>query len=354
MKNQQNKLIAGDCAHSYLNVSKKLNKLKGKSLFITGGTGFMGSWICEMVYYMNAVHDMDISLFLMARNQDRFDKNFPYLKKSKKIKFIRSDVKDNLDLPKSVNYIIHAAANPDNRFHSSRPFESMTTVGEGTSALLQSAMRLSNLENIVNVSSSSVYSTTLKKGERFSEELLGPCGDNRFSNSFSEANRYGEALCYSARSELRLPITTVRPFTFCGAYQSIDSPWAINNFINDALHERPIRIHGDGKDIRSYMYGSDLAAWILVIMLHAKSGQTYNIGNSDAYSLKEIAEKVAIFFQPKSSIMTNTSLVMDHNHSILLPDVTKAKQDFGLEQFTDINIAIERTAQWYKEGFNNA
>jgi dTDP-glucose 4,6-dehydratase len=349
MKNQQNELITNDCAHSYSRVSKKLKNLKGKSLLITGGTGFMGSWVCEMVHYMNTAHDMNINLFVMARNQDRFDRNLPHLKNLKNIKFICSDVRNNLDLPKSINYIIHAAARPDNRFHASRPFESMTTVGEGISAILQSATRLSNLENIVNVSSSAVYSTNLEKGEKFSEESLGLCGDNRVSNSFSAANRYSEALCSAARSELRLPIITIRPFTFCGAYQSIDSPWAINNFINDALHKRPIRIHGDGEDIRSYMYGSDLAVWVLVIMLHAKNGGVYNVGNSNGYSLKEIAGKVARYFQPESNIMINTSLVADHRHSILLPDVKKAKQDFGLEQFTDIDTTIKRAVQWYKD-----
>jgi dTDP-glucose 4,6-dehydratase len=349
MRNKQNKLITDDCNRSYSEISGKLEKLKGKTLLVTGGTGFMGSWICEMVYYMNKVHKMDISLFVMARNQTRFDNNLPHLKNSKKIKFIYSDIRNNIEIPKEVNYIIHAAANPDNRFHASRPFESMTTVAEGTSAIFQSASRLSNLYNIVNVSSSSVYCTKLKEGEKFSEDFLGLSHSSKVSYSFSAANRYSESLCSAARSELRLPISTIRPFTFCGAYQDIDSPWAINNFINDAIHKRPVGIHGDGEVIRSYMYGSDLAVWALVIMLHAKNGQVYNVGNPNGSSLKEIANKVSNCFQPMPSVMTNTSLVANNNHSILLPDVAKAERDFGLKQYTDIDISIKRTIQWYKD-----
>jgi len=352
MKNEQNKFITNDCNRSFSEASEKLEKLKGKTLLITGGTGFMGSWICEMVYYMNKVHKMDISLILMARNKARFERNLPHIKNSKKIKFIYSDVLKNIEIPKKVNYIIHAAANPDNRFHASRPFESMITVAEGASNLFQSASQLPSLHNILNVSSSSVYCTHLKKGEKFSEDLSDSLCSNKVSDYFSAANRYSESLCNAARSEFRLPISTIRPFTFCGAYQDIDSPWAINNFINDALHKRPIKIHGDGEVIRSYMYGADLAIWTLVIMLHTKNGEVYNVGSTHGSPLKEIANKVASYFPPISSIMTNTSLVANNHHSILLPDTAKAERDFGLKLYTSIDTSIKRSAQWFKDNLN--
>jgi len=346
MKNKQNILITNDCKSSYLEFSSKLERLKGKTLLITGGTGFLGSWLCEMVHYMNTFHKAGINLFIMARNKDRFENNLSHIKDAQ---FICSDIRSNIDLPKDVNYIVHAASNPDNRFHASRPFESMTTVAEGTSAIFQSAERLSGLENIVNIGSSAVYSEVLKGGESFSEDCLGSLYGNKLSNSFLEANRYSESLCAAARSELHLPIVAIRPFTFCGAYQSIDSPWAINNFINDAIHKRPIRIHGDGKVIRSYMYGSDFAIWTLVIMLNSKDGEVYNVGSSSGHTLREIADKVSNNFRPISNVITNTSLVGENNHTVLLPNVTKAEKDFGLRQVIDIDKSIERSVQWYKK-----
>ena len=151
---------------------------------------------------------------------------------------------------------------------------------------------------------------------------------------------------------MRLPIATVRPFTFCGPYQSIDSPWAINNFINDALNKRPIRIHDNGEVVRSYMYGSDLASWLLVILLHAKNGQVYNIGNTNGYSLKEIAEKVVSCFNPSPRIMLNTSLIPSSKHSILLPNTEKSEIEFGLKLYTDIDTSIKRSVEWYMSEVN--
>ena len=194
MRNKQNKFIISDCIRSYSGAHQQLENLKGKTLLITGGTGFMGSWVCEMVHYMNEAHNMGITLFLMARNQTRFEKNLPHIIGSKNIKFIYADVRGNIVIPKEVNYIIHAAANPDSRFHASQPFESMTTVAEGTNSVFRSASRLSNLANILNVSSSAVYSKNLEKDEKFSEDdLISNVSDglpNYFSDSNSANDRY--------------------------------------------------------------------------------------------------------------------------------------------------------------------
>ena len=352
MKKKQNISITSDCTRSYAGVQKKIEELKGKTILISGGTGFMGSWVAEMVHYMNEAHNMEITLFLMARNKSKFEKKLAHLKDSNNIKFIYSDVTKGAVIPKTVNYIIHAAANPDSRFHASQPFESMSIVAEGVSSVFKSATRLSNLNNIINISSSAIYSRTLGQNEKFCEDNPGTHPDGDLPDYFATANIYSETLSSAARSQLRLPIVIVRPFTFCGPYQSIDSPWAINNFINDAINKRPIRIHDNGEVVRSYMYGSDLAAWLLVMLLHSKNGQVYNVGNSNGYPLKDIAEKVASYFSPVPRIMLNTSLVPSSKHSILLPNTEKSEKEFGLKLFTDIDTSIKRSVEWYKSEVN--
>ena len=158
MKNKQNKDIKSDCELVFQKVSEKLKKLSGSTLLITGGTGFLGSWVSELVFYMNENHKMNVRLYLVDRDFEDFKSNLPHLVESENIKFIRSDIRHLTEIPSEVNYIIHAANNPDNRFHSSRPLESMTTVAEGIGAVVKSASLTQNLLKIVNISSSSVYS----------------------------------------------------------------------------------------------------------------------------------------------------------------------------------------------------
>lgn len=347
MTRKQQKIITEDCERIFLEVSGKLESLADSVLLITGGAGFMGSWISELVHHMNQSYKMGIRLFILDRDRELFASRQSHIAEASGVEFIRCDIRSLMDMPREVNYVIHAAATPDNRFHSSRPLDTITTIADGTGVVLRAANRVSNLLKFVNISSSSVYAQGQNNG-KISETSLGLPLGLQMANAYAEAKRYAEVLCAAARSEARIPVVTLRPFTFCGAYQNLDSPWALNNFINDALNKRPVRILGDGKTVRSFLYGADLAAWILVMMTHAKSGQVFNIGSEIGLTLGEVAQKVASCFQPMPNVLLNTSLTGPVPNSTLVPDTSAAIKEFGLKQFTDIDTAIYRTIQWHK------
>ena len=86
--------------------------------------------------------------------------------------------------------------------------------------------------------------------------------------------RYAEAEAAAWRSVAKLPVVTARPFAFIGPYQGLDKPWAVNNFLRDALLCVPIRILGDADTVRSYMYPSDMAFWLLAILAEDPAAPT--------------------------------------------------------------------------------
>ena len=100
---------------------------------------------------------------------------------------------------------------------------------------------------------------TIPQKEPIAEKSFEGFDPSAFPAAYAEAKRYGESLCTLFRNQFRLPIVNVRPFSFVGPYQSLDAPWAINNFIRDVVMRQPIRIQGDGTAVRSYMYGADMA-----------------------------------------------------------------------------------------------
>lgn len=344
---RQDRFITEDFDRIHPLAARPLEALRGSVLLVTGGAGFVGSWLCELVHYLNRVDQAGITLHVVDRDRERFERRLPHLARDERIHFIRCDVRSLLEMPREVNYVIHAAGTPDNRFHASCPVETMTSIAEGTASVLRAANRVSNLVKFVNLSSSAIYATNPGL-ERIAETAAGLTLGAGSSGAYAEAKRYAEVLCASARSEAKIPVVTVRPFTFCGAYQELDAPWVLNNFINDALHQRPIRILGDGKSVRSLMYGADLAYWLLTILLKADSGQVFNVGSDRGDPVLELAQRVASHFSPAPAIQTHTSLVRLHENSRLVPDVSAAKTQFGLDIYTGPDQAIARTIDWYR------
>lgn len=339
--------INDDLVRIYPSVANKLSESYGKCFLITGGAGFLGSWICEWLMFLNRNENAGIKIYILDRESDKFEQRFSHEINNKEIVIINSDIRSLTEIPRDVNYIIHAAATPDTRYHVSCPMDTMTTIAEGTAAMLRAASRLNSLIGILNISSSAFYANAGSASLKESGEALN--FSPNLSTVYAEAKRYAEKLCQAARNELRIPIVNVRPFTFCGPYQNLSSPWILNTFINDALNNRQIRIYGDGHTVRGVMYGADFAVWVLIILMHSKSAATFNVGSDIPVLASDLANRVAANFSPQPSIMLNTSLAKINDRTYLLPDLNAVKDEFNIGLFTNLDLSVSRTVSWFKQ-----
>lgn len=339
--------MRNDCRQS-CNNGERLEALKGQSILVTGGTGFVGKWIAETVAYLNAEHDFGISLHLLARNTTNFQNEVPHLAKLPFIYLIDQDVRNVSDLPEDVSWVIHAAASPDNREHSTEPLRTIDTIYRGTAALLDACMRLPNLNKFVYLSSNNIYGNTQEDKQKISENDMGLLSCNTVHASYSEAKRLAETVCASYRSQQRLPIVILRPFAFLGPYQGLEKPWALNNFIRDGILGSPIRILGDENTVRSFLYASDMAYWILAVLAGAINNYTYNLGSDDAVTLKNLAEKIASVFHNKPEIIVKSSRDFQQTSKVSVPDISSIVKDFGVRQTVDFDTALLKTINWYQ------
>ncbi|MCE1229468.1 MAG: NAD-dependent epimerase/dehydratase family protein [Firmicutes bacterium] len=341
-------LLQEDCARVAEHDAGGLDALRDSHLLVTGGSGFMAGWIAEMVCHLNEHRRMQIRLSLLARNRTQFQDRLPHIASKPYVTFLQGDVRDIVDLPKDVNFVLHAAGSPDNRNHTTNPIGTMITIADGTRALIQAAERAANLRMILNVSSGNIYGRQPSSLERIPENYAGAPACGGVESAYAEAKRYAETLMTAARSQSRLPVQTVRPFAFLGAYQPLDAPWAINTFLNDALQKRPIRVMGDGQTVRSLLYGADMALWVLTILARGRTGHAYNLGSNQGISLESLARKVSSHLQPSPEVILNAALSRNVPTSILVPDTQAAERDFGLRVLTDLDTAIQRTLKWHQ------
>jgi dTDP-glucose 4,6-dehydratase len=346
MNQIQIEMLNEDCKKSCIDY-KSLLPLKDQKILITGGTGFIGKWLCEMVSFLNTNFDFNTHLYLIGIDVESFSNDAPHLAKKTFISLIEQDVKNLHDLPNDVNWVIHAAASPDSRVHVSQPLRTLETIYRGTNLILDYCFRLPTLNKIVHLSSNQVYGK-IEGDNLIAEEMCGAVESTKFTNIYAEAKRISESVCSVYRNQNSLPIVICRPFSFIGPYQHLDKPWAINNFIRDGLLGGPIRILGDGKIMRSYLYGSDTAYWILSALVSGEVGEVYNLGSSEAITLNELAIKVKSILSSNMEISGKSSKDEYLNTVATIPDTNKIKTRLKVQEKFSLDESIFQTIAWNK------
>lgn len=341
--------IRGDCllaASSHVSV---LRALAGSRLAVTGGTGFLGTWIAEMVTALNDEFKLGVRLEVIATDASGWVARHPHLGSRPEIGVHNHDVRSSLELPADVRYVIHAAGIPDGRVHASDPLRVFETGVIGTSRVLAAVAGLAGIAGFLHVSSGLVYGG-VAGSEGFREDAASLVEVGAVGNVYADSKRAAESLCAIYRSQFRLPVVTVRPFTFMGPFQALNRPWAFNNFLRDGLGGREIRVHGDGEARRSFLYGSDAAAWALVALVKGESGRVYNLGSAAKVSIRDLAEQIAAQIPSRPGVLYRTLPAAQLRQRDFFPATTRAVSELGLHETVDLPSALAKTIAWYKKG----
>jgi dTDP-glucose 4,6-dehydratase len=322
--------------------------LRNTHIYITGGTGFLGTWLLEFICALNDEHNFNIRASISCRSTEHFSRSCPHLFKRKEFSFNGTDVKNISELPKDVTHIIHAAAFTNRNQFASYPTHVLENNINATIRILRLSQQLNDLRGILHVSSGLVYGRYKLDTGSIKEDTSGGLMPSFDSNSiYSESKRASESIAAAFLSEAKLPIAVARPFAFVGPYQSLDLPWAVTDFIRDAFKGGPVKIMGDGSTIRSIMYASDFANWILHMTAYAQPRSVYNVGSSHPVDLLSLATLIGSHFTPQPRIVTSAGNAVQ-NPDKLVPSVEKAERELGLKITVDLENAIARSIEWHR------
>ncbi len=327
--------------------TEPLKPLAGSHLVITGGTGFLGTWLLELIAALNTDHQFNTRVTVYSRSAPDFIRHHKHLGSRKEFRFLEGDIRFLTELPHETHYIIHAAALTDRRLFASTP----TAVGEvnsvGTIRLLRAAVLLEDLRNLLLVSSGLVYGPQSLTMERINENYSNGFPCDNVNVIYAESKRFSEAFAASFVSETKIPLVIARPFAFVGPYQSLELPWAVTDFIRDSLAGRPIKIMGDGSTVRSLMYASDFAYWTLAALVRGQARHAYNIGSPEPVDLLSLARMITQHFTPPPDILTRMGQ-SGHETTRLVPCVEKSRRELGVQLTVPLADAIQRTINWHR------
>lgn len=315
--------------------------VRGKTVLITGGAGFIGSSLAEKLVADNRVVLFDLQF-------EGKPVEFTSLRENPNVKIVRGDLLDgtNLEgLAAEADIIVHAAAIVGVKDVCNAGRKTLETNYVGTSRLLQAAAKARHLERLIYFSTSEVFGVNSFRVNENSPPSIGSISEARWS--YAIAKLAGEHLAKSYHREIGLPISIVRPFNVFGPKRTGDH--ALLRFIMNSLHGQPIEVHSDGSQIRSWCYIDDFCAALLAMMSRAEAvGEDFNIGHpGNTLTIHALASKVVeltgidvpIIFQPAPF----------PDIEIRVPSLVKAQQRLGFEPHYDLELALRLTIDWYRQ-----
>jgi dTDP-glucose 4,6-dehydratase len=341
-------LLAQELEHVLSRTRALWDELRGKRLFITGGTGFFGCWLLESFVWANDRLKLGASAVVLTRNPAAFERKAPHLASHPSITLQGGDVR-SFDFPAGqFHFLIHAATEANAQTALDAPLEALDTIVEGTRRTLEFA-RHCGAAKLLFTSSGAVYGKQPPEITHVPETFSGGPDPADPRSVYGESKRMAEVLCtlYAARYGMECKIA--RCFAFAGPYLPTAGHFAFGSFVRDAIQGKPIRVSGDGTPYRSYLYAADLAIWLWTILFRGENCRPYNVGSEREVSIAELADIVVRTLKPDLKVEVAREPVPGELPLRYAPSTQRAQSELGLRECIDLSEAIQRTARWHRQ-----
>ena len=309
--------------------------MKGKTVVVTGGAGFIGSHLSE--YFVKEGYRVICLDNLLTGSI----KNIESIRSSANFEFIHHNICSHIEIPGAVDYVLHFASPASPIDYLKYPIQTLKVGSLGT----HNALGFAKAKGAVFLlaSTSEVYGDPQvhPQPETYWGNVnpIGPRG------VYDEAKRFAEALTLAYHRTHQVDVKIVRIFNTYGPRMRIEDGRAIPNFISQALKNEPLTAFGDGSQTRSFCYVSDLVSGI-VKLLASKDHGPINLGNPNEMTILELAKAVIKLTGSKSQIGFK-SLPQD-DPKVRQPDITRARTVLGWEPKVDLQTGLKKTIAYFK------
>ena len=297
--------------------------LRGRRIFLTGGTGFLGRSMLDAIAECVAVHPGETTVTVLSRDPAAFLASHPRYARLPWLRWRAGDVMHldaNVDAaPDGYTDVLHGAA------HSHRAGDALAWIDQiyrGTRRALAFAVA-TGATRFLNVSSGAVYGPQPATLECLPESYTGAPSPALVTSAYGQAKRLAEQACTVVAASHAIEVVHARCFALVGEHVPLDGSFAIGNFLRDALHRDRIVVSGDGQDVRTYLDARNAAHWMLLLMRHGRAGDAYNVGSDEETTIGDLARRIARLVSPGKPVVVEGAR-SDAVRSRYVPDVSKA------------------------------
>lgn len=274
------------------------DKLKDKTLLISGGTGFIGSAIIDVVKYRNRVFGNNIRVISLSRHVSRHDEN--------DVKYIVADVTQKVSVPYDVDYILHLASNTHPEQYAKDPVGTIETNVSGCTNLLRLAAE-KHIKRFLLASSVEIYGQC--EDHPVDETYCGYIDCNTIRAGYNEAKRVCESMVQAYKSQYDIDSVIVRLARCFGRDNTKKDTKAMAQFLACGSNKENIVLKSKGTQRYSYCYYLDAVSGIFKVLLDGETGNAYNVAaDDDGMNLADIATYIAT--------LSGTKVVFDLDNAV--------------------------------------
>jgi len=331
-----------------------LRPMAGGTLLVTGGSGFLCSYLLDTVAYLNDRYWRPGCRMICVDNlQSGLPTRIAHLSNRPDFRFVRHDVAQPLELGEPVHWLVHGASIASPMLYRKYPLETIDANVNGVRHMLELA-RHGPAKGMVYLSTSEIYGDPVPEAVPTPEDYRGNVSCTGPRACYDESKRLGETLCGVYHRAFNVPVRTVRPFNVYGPGQRLDDQRIMPDLIGSALRGDDLVLYSDGRATRAFCYVSDAVRALLHILVGGSDGEAYNVGNdASETSIGRLAEVVRDAARPVSlNVVHRVSADADYltdNPQRRCPDLRKLRGAFPWTPQVDLREGIERTLRSYRE-----
>jgi len=328
------------------------DRLRGKTVMITGAAGFLAAYMIETLLFLNETKNLNITVLAVVRNRNGFKQRFSSYLSRPDLICVEQDICTPVTESRQIDFIIHAASQASPKYYATDPVGTLSANTLGTANLLELA-RSKKTKSFLYFSSAEVYGEASRIPT--SEKDYGYIDPLDVRSCYAESKRMGENMCVSWHHQHGVPTKIVRPFHTYGPGMQLDDGRVYADFVNDVVKGRDIVLKSDGLAKRSFCYLADATAGFLKVLLCGENAQAYNIGNPECeISIRDLASVVAGLGQDQDDSINvrYENRKISENYcpskvSVTCPDITLAKS-IGWEPVTSIEDGFRNTIKSFQ------
>jgi len=348
----KSKIISEDIKRIAGDIQDIAQQLKGKTILIAGGAGFLGRYLVLTLEYLNKnVLEKPCKIIVI----DNFISGLKSsLEVDENLTLIQHDISKPLILSEPVHYIMHAASIASPVFYNKFRIETIDVGFLGTRHLLELA-REKKVESFMFFSSSEVYGNPDPKFIPTAETYLGNVSCTGPRACYDEPKRIGETLCMTYADIYNIPVKIVRPFNIYGPGMRLDDGRVVSNFAVSAIKGEKMPVYGDGNNTRTFCYISDAIVGFYKLLLSSHNREIFNIGSDEQeIPIKHLADIIFGLVENDNSrvqLIEGPSAVYDRktDPNRRCPDLTKIRTMVGYKPKITLVTGLKRFICWANE-----